>query len=331
MVATASHFLTAPRFRGGRKAAQLAGRWVGFPLLTLFIASVVLFVAVAMQPGDPVTQILGSRATKAAYRVEQHKLGLDRPLIVQYWHWIHGAVHGSFGDSLVYKQSVSSLIWPRLTVTLGLVAYAGVLIVLFGVGLGVAGGVRRRFGPVVAVLSGIGVAVPGFLAAQVLIAVFAVRLGWFPVLGSGSGIADRINHLTLPSVALAIASVAYVAQISRTAVADAAGRPHAETARGRGLPGHLVTRRHVLRNASIPIATVSGLAVASLFAGAVVVEQAFGLGGVGSLLVQSVADKDSNTVLAVGLILVAVFIVTTTLLDLLRYLLDPRMRKGARR
>ena len=306
-----------------------ARRWIVAPLVTLLAASFVLYAAVWLQPGNPLTLLLGTKASPAQYRYLAHKLGLDRPMLVRYWDWLTNAVHGDFGTSLVYKQSVASLIAPRLLTTLLLVAYAGVIITVIGVTLGIIGGMSPRAAPYVAGLNGLGVAIPGFVAAEVLIAVFAVKLGWFPVLGTGQGLAGRLQHLTLPAFALAIASIAYVSQITRAAVSNEEQSPHVETARGRGLAGPRILRRHVLRNAAIPIMTVSALTVASLLAGAIVVEYAFGLGGIGSLLVQSVSDKDSNVVLAIGLILVLVFVITTTALDLLQHLLDPRLRLKA--
>src|SRR5215471_8634475 len=271
-------------------------RWIVAPLVTLLAASFVLYTAVWLQPGNPLTLLLGTKASPAQYRYLTHKLGLDRPMLVRYWEWLTNAVHGNFGTSLVYKQSVASLIAPRLLTTLLLVAYAGVIITVIGVSLGIIGGMSPRAAPYVAGLN---------------------------------GLAGRLQHLTLPAFALAIASIAYVSQITRAAVSNEEQSPHVETARGRGLAGPRILRRHVLRNAAIPIMTVSALTVASLLAGAIVVEYAFGLGGIGSLLVQSVSDKDSNVVLAIGLILVLVFVLTTTALDLLQYLLDPRLRLKA--
>jgi peptide/nickel transport system permease protein len=304
-------------------------RWILTPLLTLVVASFVLYTAVWLQPGNPLTLILGNKATPAQYRYMAHKLGLDRPMPVRYWDWLTGAVHGDFGTSLVYKQSVASLIAPRIVTTFLLVAYASVIILVVGVTLGIIGGMSPRAAPAVAGLNGLGVAIPGFVAAEMLVAVFAVRLAWFPVLGAGQGLAGRLQHLTLPAVALAIASIAYVSQITRAAVSTQEQSPHVETARGRGLSGSRILRRHVLLNAAMPIMTVSALTVASLLAGTLVVEYAFGLGGIGSLLDQSVQDKDSNVVLAIGLILVLVFVITTTALDLLQYLMDPRLRLKA--
>ncbi len=154
-----------------------------------------------------------------------------------------------------------------------------------------------------------GIATPAFVAAIVLITVFAVNLGWFPVFGSGEGFWDRLWHLTLPAVALAFTWCAYVTQITKASVREELGREHVETARSRGIPWPLIVRRHVFRNALIPITTVAGLTVAGLIAGAVVVEQAFGLNGMGSFLVQSASQKDFAVVQAISLLLVTAFVV----------------------
>ena len=247
---------------------------------------------------------------------------------MRYWNWLTSALTGDFGNSLTYRgQSAWSLIEPRLGITLGLVAFAGILFVVTGVGLGLLGGAFRRFGPPVAALTGIGVGVPSFVVAQLVIAVFAVQLGWFPTQGAGSGGLDRIHHLTLPALTLCLSYTAYLAQVTRTAVLEERGKAHVETAAGRGLRPGWVFRRHVLRNAAIPIITVSTLALAGLFAGAVVVEFAFGLGGLGSLLIRSVAAKDYNVVLAISVILIVIFVLATTLIDAVQTWLDPRLRE----
>ncbi|MGI9005473.1 MAG: ABC transporter permease [Streptosporangiaceae bacterium] len=161
------------------------------------------------------------------------------------------------------------------------------------------------------------------------LAAVALKLGWFPAVGTGSGIGSQVRHLTLPAFALAFSWAAYMAQISRASVREQQGREHVATARGRGLPSALVFRHHVLRNAAVPIVTVSGLTVAGLIAGSIVVETTFGLGGLGPLLVQSVSAKDDNVVLAISLILVVAFVLATTLADLAHLALDPRVRDKA--
>ena len=310
-----------------RRGRSHLARWILVPLVTILAASFVLYLALSAAPGDPVFIILGDKATAAQYAALRHQLGLDQPVLVRYVQWLGGAVHGDFGNSLVYRQSVASLLGPRIGITLSIAFYAAVLFVVAGVLLGIMGGMVRRLSAPVAAVSGIGVALPVFVAIQVLVAVFAVNLGWFPVLGAGDGGLDRLHHLTLPAITLAIGWSAYIAQVTRSAVAEQRRAPHVETARGRGLSSGWVFRHHILRNAAIPLVTVSALAVAGMFAGAVVVEYAFGLGGLGSLLVSSVGSKDYNVVLAIFLILVIVFVVVTTVIDLVQVWLDPRLRE----
>lgn len=175
-----------------------------------------------------------------------------------------------------------------------------------------------------------GLATPGFVAAILLVSLFAVRLGWFPAFGSGSGGLDRLYHLTLPAVALALSGLALVARVTRTAVVGESRREHVETARGRGLAESLVVRRHILRNAFIPISTVSGLTVGGLIAGSVIIETAFGLNGVGSFLVQSVNAKDFAVVQAITMLLVGAFVLINTAVDILYVIIDPRVRPWAR-
>jgi len=160
---------------------------------------------------------------------------------------------------------------------------------------------------------------------MLLLTVFAVGLGWFPVFGSGSGFVDQIWHLTLPAIALAFASVAYVSRITQASVEGELQREHVMTATARGLPRRLVIRRHVLRNASIPVATASGLIIAYLVVGAAVVEQSFSLNGLGSFLVASISRDDFPVVQAIALIVIVVFVVVNFAVDLLVSFLDPRV------
>jgi peptide/nickel transport system permease protein len=301
-------------------------RICGTALGTLLVASLVIYGALALAPGDPATMLAGPRATPKLIAQIRHQYGLDRPFLVRYWSWLTGAVHGNFGISLQFHQSVSSLLAPRIPVTLELVAYASVIIFILGLGLGLLPSLLPRLNVLVTVTAGIGIAVPTFVAALLLVEIFALKLGWFPAVGTGTGFTSQLWHLTLPAFALALSWAAYVAQISRASVREQQGREHVATARGRGLPSALVFRRHVLRNASLPIVTISGLTVAGLIAGSIVVETAFGIGGIGSLLVQSVSAKDYNVVLAISLIFVVAFVLATTLSDLAHLALDPRIR-----
>ncbi len=320
--------VSSHRANRARVAWSRFARWILSPVATIIAASLFLYLALSLVPGDPVAAILGGRGTPEEYAAMRARFGLDEPVLVRYWHWLGGAIHGDFGLSITYKTEVVDLIAPRIGITLVLVVFASILIIGAGVGLGVLGGYFRKAGPAVAAVSGFGVAIPTFVAAQFLISTFAVHLGWFPVLGAGQTPIERISHLTLPAVALAIGWSAYVAQVTRAAIGEEKARPHVETATARGLDRGRVFRRHVLRNAAVPITTVAALAVAGLVAGSVVVEIAFGLGGLGSLLVESIAARDTNVVLAVALIMLVVFVVATTIIDLVQVVLDPRARAG---
>ena len=309
-------------------ATALAMTYVVGPVLTILCASFLLFAVLTLSPGDPVAQLLGPHASDSARAAMRVRLGLDDPLPERYWHWLTGALHGDLGTSLTYREPVSDLLAPRLLATFVLVGMAAVLILVAGLVLGGIGGTSPRWRPLVNALAGLGIAVPAFVATTFLISVFAVNLGWFPTGGAGSGFTDRLWHLTLPAIALSIGYAAYLIQMTSSAIGEEAEAEHVLTGRGRGLPRSWVFRRHILRNAALPILTASGLTVAGLVAGAVVVEPAFGIDGIGSLLIRSVSAKDYPVVTAVSALIVTVFVVVTTLLDAGQHLLDPRLRKG---
>jgi peptide/nickel transport system permease protein len=307
--------------------ARVARRLAG-PLATIVVASFVISVALSLAPGDPASRLAGPHATLAQVARVRHQLGLDESAVTRYGDWVSGLFHGHLGTSIVYRSSVTSLIGPRIGTTLLLVAYAALLIFVAGIGLGILGGAVRPLGPVVAAVTGLGIAVPTFVAAVLLVNWFALDLGWFPATGSGSGLVGQLRHLTLPAVALALSWSAYVAQITRASIQEERSRDHVDAALGRGLAPLTVFRRHVLRNAAVPIVTVSGLTIAGLVASSVIVESAFGLSGIGSLLVESVSDKDYNVVQAIAVILVILFVVVTTAIDALHPVLDPRLRSS---
>jgi peptide/nickel transport system permease protein len=310
---------------------RFVGRRLAMLVLTLLVASFAIYGSLSIAPGNPLSVLTGGRTlppeTMATLRARYH---LDEPLLAQYWHWLTSALHGDLGTSIALRESVNTLIGERAGVTLELVAYAAVLILVLGIGSGIAAGLRR--GAIdMSVIAGTTVfaAIPSFVAAVVLISVFAVKLGWFPALGAGSGLLNRLWHLTLPAIALALSALALVARVTRVSVREELGREYVQTAVSRGLPRHLVVRRHVLRNAAIPITTVTGITIASLIALSAVVEQAFSLNGLGSALVSAAASKDFAVVQGISLVLVAAFVVTNTIVDFLYALLDPRVSLGS--
>src|SRR5262249_38545294 len=253
--------------------------------------------------------------------------GFDKPFLLRYLQWLGNVLHGDFGQSIVFRQNVSTLIASRVGTTAFLVVYAAALIIVFGVVLGLASALRKgQADTAILATTTVGIATPSFVAAIVIISVFTLGLHWFRAIGAGTGFTDRFWHLTMPAVALALAGTAYVARLTRSATNEELDREHVDTARGRGIPEPLVIRRHVLRNAMIPITTVGGLTVAGLIAGSVVGGNAFALNGLGSYLVTSVEQKDFPVVQAIALLLVAAFVVVNTIVDALYGLIDPRVR-----
>ncbi len=313
-------------------ARFVLGRVVGL-VATLFVSSIVIFGALYLAPGSPITFLTHGRTmTPQAIASLKREYHLDEPVYEQYWRWLTGAMHGDFGNSILYHNSVSSLLAARAVNTVFLVLFAAVIIVAVGLALGVYTGLRP--GPVSELLIGLStgaMAIPAFVAAVVLTLLFGVDLDWFPTFGPGSGFGDRLYHLTLPAIALALASVAFVARLTQAAVREELAGDHVQTAISRGLPYRFVVRRHVLRNAAIPMVTVGGLTVAGLLAGSVVVEQVFQLNGLGSYLVTSVQQKDFPVVQAICLVYVTAFIVLNTLIDVAYSLLDPRIAVGRSR
>src|SRR4051812_37431244 len=200
---------------------RFAARRAAMLVAALFVSSVAIFASLDLSPGDPLATLTGGGTLPpeavAQLRAQYH---LDDPFLTRYWDWITGVLaHGDLGTSIAFREPVSSVIAARAATTLELVVYAAVLIVLFGVGLGVLAGLRR--GPAdsaIVALTSVFAAIPSFVAAIVLLSVFAVGLGWFPALGTGEGLVDGIRHLTLPAVALALSAMAIVVRVTRVSV-----------------------------------------------------------------------------------------------------------------
>jgi peptide/nickel transport system permease protein len=309
----------------GRRLTALAA--------TLLVASVVIYGALYLTPGDPATLLAGghnpSPATLAAIRAQYH---LNDPFVEQYWLWLTGVLTWHLGQAIAFDDPVADLIGSRLANTGFLVVYAAALIIALGVALGVTAALRGTVTRnAVTAATSLLMAVPTFIAAVVLIWLFATKLSWFPVFGSGSGFAGRLRHMTLPAIALACSFIAYLSQVTRSAVAEQLRSEHVQTARSRGLRTGRIVRRHVLRNAAAPVLAVSGLTVAGLIAGTVVAEQAFGISGVGSLLVLAAQKRDFLVVQDISLLMVAAFVVVNTIVDLVSRSLDPRLAQGGAR
>ncbi|MPY56200.1 ABC transporter permease [Streptomyces spongiae] len=297
-------------------------------VVTGLVASIAVYSALFVAPGDPATLLIGGgKPPNPHLLAEIHRqYHLDDPFLQGYWRWLSGMLHGDAGQSLSYRDSVTHLVTGRIGNTLFLIAYAAVLIIVPGVVLGTVAALRGGLGEtVVTAVTTAFMAVPTFVMSVLLIWWLSVQWRWFPAYGAGSGFAGRVEHLTLPALALAAAWTAYVAQVTRSAVRTELVSEHVQTARARGIPERVVVRKHILRNASGPIFSVAGVAVAGLIAGCAVVEQAFGINGIGALLIQSAAKQDLAVVQALALITVVVFVAINTLVDVVTVALDHRV------
>jgi len=304
-------------------------------VLTLVAASAIVFVVLELLPGSAAEVMLGETATPEAVAALESRLGLDRPATERYAEWIAGLLHGRTADSLAYDTPTAELITERLRVTLPLAALAMALTVVVALTAGVYAAARRgRAGDVgVMIATQLGLAVPSFWLAMLLILLFAVQLQWVGAGGfpgwsedEGGSLVEGLKALVLPALALAAVQAAILARVTRSAVLDTMGEDYVRTARAKGLSRAQTLRRHVLRNAAIPVLTVAGLQFANLVTGTIVVENVFVLPGLGRLVFQAVANRDLVVVRDVVLLLAALVVVVNFVVDVLYALVDPRLR-----
>jgi peptide/nickel transport system permease protein len=261
----------------------------------------------------------------------RHEYNLDKPFLERYGIWLAHAARLDFGRSIRTQEPVLEGISSRLGLSLFLGLYAFLISLALGVPLGILAAVRKRGATDRAVvgLSVVGVSAPAFATGIAFLYVFAVLLGWFPVFGAGDGFTDRLYHLTLPAFALALTVMALIVKLTRAAMIGALEQDYVTFARARGLSRNSVLVRYALRNALVPIVTAAGAVLGVLIAGAVFVEVAFDLPGIGSLLVESVESKDIPMVQGLTIVIALVIVVVNLLTDLAYLAVDPRIRFGA--
>lgn len=300
-------------------------------VLSLAAASIVVFVVVEIVPGDPAAAMLGVNVqpdTLAALRAE---LGLDRPPVERYLAWVGGMLQGDFGISYAYRSPVGPMIAERLRVSLPLALYALVLSTLIALPAGLLAAARRGTAADAGVmgLTQLGVAIPNFWFAMLMVLVFAISLRWFSAGGFPgwqAGFWAGMKALTLPAVSLALPQASILARVMRSALIETLGEDYIRTARAKGLTRGRVLWRHALRNALIPVLTILGLQFSFLLAGAIIIEQVFFLPGLGRLVFQSIAQRDLIVVESVVMLLVVAVIVVNLAVDLAYAWVDPRLR-----
>ena len=302
---------------------------------TLAVASVVVFAVLELLPGNAAQVMLGDTATAESIAALNAKLGLDQPALTRYTRWLGGLLSGHTANSLSYDTPTAELIAERLRVSLPLAVMSMALTVALALGIGVYAAARhRRAGDVVVMaLSQLGIAVPSFWFAILLILVFAVKLQWLSAGGfpgwsedDGGGLWPGLKALLLPALALALVQAAILARVTRSAVLDVMREDFVRTARAKGLTRRQALWRHVLRNAMIPVLTVAGLQFANLITGTIVVENVFVLPGIGRLVFQAISNRDLVVVRDVVMLLAAVVVLVNLAVDVAVALIDPRLR-----
>ena len=306
-------------------------------LATLAVASAVVFSVLELLPGNVAQVILGETATPEAVAALEKRLGLDQPAAARYAHWVAGLLSGQTADSYSYSTPTAELIVERLRVTLPLALLAMALTTVLALVLGVFAASRHnKLGDVgVMAMSQLGIAVPNFWFAILLILLFAVKLQWVSAGGfpgwtedEGGSVWEGLKALLLPAVALAMVQAAILARVTRSAVLEVMREDYVRTARAKGLSRRQTLWRHVLRNAMIPVLTIMGLQFANLITGTIVVENVFVLPGIGRLVFQAIANRDLVVVRDVVMLLVALVVLVNFVVDMLYALVDPRLRTG---
>jgi peptide/nickel transport system permease protein len=300
---------------------------------SLLVASVLVFLVLAVFPGDPARVALGLNASEDAVRALRGQFGLDRPLAVQYADWLGGLLRGDLGTSYISKAAIGPQVADRMQVTGILVVASMVVALVLALPAGFVMAVRHRrlSGLLLSAVSQVGVAVPAFLAGIAMITLFAVQLGWLPANGWTPPAVDPVQflrQLTLPALSLGLVQGAVLTRYVRSAILDVLHEDYLRTARAKGLTPGRALARHGLRNAAVPVITVLGLQLATLLVGAVVVERVFVIPGIGSMLLDSVANRDLLAVRDIVMVLVVAVLGVNFLVDLLYVAVDPRLRRA---
>ena len=302
-------------------------------MVTLFVASLLIFLLLEILPGDPAAVILGVGAQEDTLRALRAELGLDLPAPVRYLNWLGEVLQGDLGRSYTYDTPVQELLLNRVELSLPLALLAILLSTGIAIPLGVFAASRHRKVADTGIMgfAQLGVAVPNFWFAILLILLFSVKLGWFSAggfAGWDAGWFPALKSLVLPAVALALPQAAILARVTRSSVLETVQEDYIRTARAKGLSRSQALWRHAVRNALIPVVTILGLQLSFLLAGTIIIENVFYLPGVGRLLFQAIAQRDLMVVKNLVLVLAATVGLINFLVDLLYAVLDPRLRLG---
>ena len=311
-------------------ARYLASRLAGM-VIVLVLVAVLVFLITRLAPGDPAAVMLGEQATASDIAQLRASYGLDKPLPVQFAYWLRELARGNLGQSIFLQRPVTQALAERAEPTFFLTLFAMAIAIAIGVPCGIAAAVWRN-SAVDQALSGfamLGASIPSFWLGLILMQIFAVSLGWFPVAGYGDPgvpLSDRLHHLVLPAIVLGVVNSALILRFTRASMLDVLGEDHIRTARAKGVSEARVVLHHALRNALIPVVTVLGLTFALLVGGAIVTETVFGLPGIGNLVVSAVLRRDYPVIQGALLVIAGLYVLINLLVDLLYLAIDPRVK-----
>ncbi len=310
----------------------LAHRLAGL-LAVLAIVAVLVFVLTRAASGDPISVLLGDQATADDIARVKRDYGLDRSVPVQFGYWLREVVQGNLGQSIFLQRPVTQALWERAEPTTILALLALGIAALIGLPCGLLSAAYRGglLDQTISFLAMLGASIPSFWFGLVLMQIFAVGLGWFPVSGygePGAPLWQRVHALVLPATVLGVLNSALITRFTRASMLDVLGEDYVRTARSKGLPERVVVLKHALRNALVPIVTVLGLTLALMIGGAVVTETVFGLPGVGNLVVSAVLRRDYPVIQGALLVVAAIYVLINFAVDLLYVSIDPRLRQA---
>ncbi|MBZ0130721.1 MAG: ABC transporter permease [Rhodobacteraceae bacterium] len=300
--------------------------------LSLLAASVVIFAVIEVIPGDPAAFMLGLNAQEDTVAALREQLGLEGSVINRYFGWVGGMLTGDFGTSYTYRVPVADLILARMWISLPLALYALILSTLIAFPVGLIAAARRGRPADMGIMgvTQLGIAVPNFWFAMILVVIFAIKLRWFSAGGFpgwDNGFWLGLKSLTLPAIALALPQASILARVMRSSVLDTLDQDYIRTARAKGLNRSQAIWRHGLRNAMIPVLTIIGMQFSFLLAGAIIIENVFFLPGLGRLIFQGITQRDLIVVESGVMLLVFAVITVTFLVDLAYAAVDPRLRR----
>ncbi|AFO93313.1 ABC transporter permease (plasmid) [Phaeobacter inhibens] len=296
--------------------------------VTFFLVMIIIFLLVRLLPGDPAIAIAGDRASDADLAAIRERLGLNQPLVIQFWQFLSNTVQGDLGRSILMRAPVMDVIASRLPTTLFLTTYAVALSVLIAGPLAFVAALNRGRWPdaVIRTVFQVGLSMPVFYIGLLLLTFLAAQLRWFPVGGYGDSFAERLYHLFLPSVAVALYTSAIIMRNLRSAIVEVVDAEYVEFARAKGLSAWQILGRHVLRNALISTVTLLGLSIGNLMSGTLVTETVFAVPGVGRLMLEAIFARDYPLIQGLTLTFAVLVSIVFLLTDLIQSALDPRMR-----